>query len=119
MMPDDPKAQNPPTAIVVSATAKAGQTLETPKGIPDILIKVVTPIFAIFVRAMKAFLDALLASLTTVGFGAVTSTLPIHDALSVLKVSASIAAASAIMSVLRNALTLFTYLGDKYPILKT
>lgn len=119
MMPTDPQASSPATAVVVSSTATAGQMLATPKGIPDIVIKVVTPLFAIFVRAMKAFIDASLASLTATGFAAYTGAVPIHDAVSALKVAAAVGAFSALISALRNAATLFTYLGDKYPILKT
>lgn len=109
-----------PTAVVVSASAdKMGQVLTTPYGQPDVVIKVITPIVAILVRAAKAYMQTLVGLLAAGGLGLATDTLPAGDFLHTLKVCAGLSVASGVMSLLTNVSVLLTALGDRFPILKT
>jgi hypothetical protein len=119
MMPttDSP---TPPTALVVSSTAyKTGQTLDTPRGQPDIVVTVITPLVAILIRAAKAYIQTLVGLLAAGGLGMASSTLPAGDFVHTLKVCAGLSVASGVMSLLTNVSVLLTALGDRFPILKT
>lgn len=111
--------QSPPaSAVVVSATAYKGQTLDTPIGHPDIVVTVITPLVAILIRAAKAYIQTLVGLLAAGGLGMASSTLPAGDFAHTLKVCAGLSVASGVMSLLTNVSVLLTALGDKYPILK-
>jgi len=110
---------DPQTAVVVSASAEHGQTLATPPGVPDVLVKVVTPLVAILVRAAKAYLQTLVGLLSAAGLGMASSTLPAGDFIHTLKVCAGLSVASGVMSLLTNVTLLLTVLGDKFPTLKS
>ncbi len=116
-MPDEP---TPPRTVAVSGSAYTmGQTLQTPPGQPDIVITVITPLVAIFIRAAKAYLQTLLGLLAAGGLGMASSTLPPGDFMHTLKVCAGLSVASGVMSLLTNISVLLTALGDRFPILKT
>lgn len=108
------------TAVAISASAyPVGQTLETPFGRPDVLVKVVTPIAAILVRAAKTYMQTLLGLLSAAGLGMASSTLPPGDFLHTLKICAGLSIGSGVMSLLTNITLLLTALGDRFPTLKT
>lgn len=115
---DDPATK--PTAVVVSGSAfTMGQTLQTPPGQPDVVVTVITPLVAIFVRALKAYLQTLTGLLSASAFGMASTVLPAGDFMHTLKVCAGLSVASGVMSLLTNISVLLTALGDRFPILKT
>ena len=119
-MPLTDDSASSPSAVVVSATAYSmGQTLQTPPGQPDIVVKVITPIVAIIIRAAKAYLQTLLGLLSASAFGMASTVLPAGDFLHTLKICAGLSVASGVMSLLTNVSVLLTALGDRFPILKT
>ncbi len=116
-MPDIPTQA---TAIVISGAAReGGQMLSTPAGFADIPISVVTPLFAILVRAAKSYVQTLVGLLAAGGLGLASNTLPAGDFMHTLRVCAGLSVASGVMSLLTNISVLLTALGDKFPILKT
>lgn len=107
------------TAVVISSNAQPAQMLETPYGTPDLLIKVVTPIAAVLIRAAKAYVQTLIGLLTAAGFGVTMLTPDPGHFMATLKLCAGLAIASGVMSLLTNMLLLLTALGDKIPTLKS
>ena len=100
-----------------------GQRLETRGAKPDLRTWIVTPLIAMLVRAITAYLQTLVGLMTAAGFGATlvlehTANAPHGTFLSTLEACSMLALAPAGMSVLSNLLILFTQLGDKFPTLK-
>ncbi len=115
-----PELMTAPSAVVISgAVNPQGQLLSTPEGHADIVITVITPLVAIFVRAAKSYLQTLVGLLAAGGLGMASQTLPAGDFIHTLKVCAGLSVASGVMSLFTNILVLLTSLGDKIPLLKT
>lgn len=81
---------------------------------PNIVVNVVRPIFAIFVRFMNVFLPVFLGVLT----GAMaTDVIPASDFLHLALRCASLSVAGASVSALKDIITIFGKLEQKYPLL--
>jgi len=117
-------ANTQPMAVVVSSDVERGQMLDTRGTAPSRLTWVVTPLAAIIVRAIKAYLQTLVGLMTAAGFGVEIGTVPAGTSgflelfLAKLAACSTIALVPAGMSVLSNLLILFTQLGDRFPTLK-
>lgn len=118
-MSNEPLVPTPSTAIVISNTAPQGQMIATPRGQPDIIVRVVTPLAAILIRASKAYLQTLIGLLSAAGFGVTILTPKPGDFFATLQLCAGLAVASGVMSLLTNTTLLLTALGDKFPTLKS
>lgn len=120
MMPTTDSPAPVSRTVAISADALPHfQTLDTPLGQPSVVVKVITPIVAIVIRALKAYLQTLLGLLAAGGLGIASETLPAGDFVHTLKVCAGLSIASGVMSLLTNVSVLLTALGDRFPILKT
>lgn len=107
------------TALVVSNSGTGdGQVIQTPFGHPDILVKVITPLAAILIRAAKAYLQTLVGLLGAGALGMASNTLPPGDFFHTLKICAGLSVAAGVMSILTNLLLFLTNLGDSFPTLK-
>lgn len=115
-MSNEPVVPTPATAIVISSTAPQGQMIATPRGQPDIIVRVVTPVAAILIRAAKAYMQTLTGLLAA---GLTTTALPAKDFVHLVYLCAGLSIASGAMSLLTNTTLLLTALGDKYPTLKS
>lgn len=81
---------------------------------PNVVVNVVTPLFAIFVRFMNVFLPVFLGVLT----GAMaTDVIPANDFLHLALRCASLSVAGASVSALKDIITIFARLEQKYPLL--
>lgn len=109
----------PKTQLVVSSTGTGdGKVLPTPFGHRDIVLKTITPLAAILIRAAKAYVQTLVGLLGAQAVGATANVLPSGDFMHTLKVCAGLAVGSGIMSLLTNTSLLLSDLGDKFPTLK-
>lgn len=106
------------TAVVVGGTGDGGQVVVTPPGQPNIIIRVITPFVAIFMRAVKTYFQTLLGLMSAYATGAASSTLPVGDFMHTLRVCAGLSVGAAVMSVLMNIPLLLTDLGERFPVLK-
>lgn len=80
--------------------------------LPDVLVRTVTPLAAIFVRTARVYVQSLLGLLTG---GAITGMLPAHDFLTLLRLSAGLALGPAIICALQNAGELLGRIDQKFP----
>lgn len=97
------------------ATALASGTVgETPIGQPNILLNVVNPFIAILVRFAHVFLVTILAQIGVVlsGEGASTAVVP----MLVLKSAAIAALWAGGVETVKNLITIFTGLEQKFPL---
>lgn len=107
------------TQLVVSTTGTGdGKVLATPRGIPDIVLKTITPFAVILIRALKTYCQTLAGLMSASVAGAASSTLPAGDFLHTLRVCAGLSLGAAVMSVLTNIPLLLSDLGEKFPTLK-
>ncbi len=90
------------------------QLVETPEGQPDVLVRYITPLVAILVSAAYTFLTVLVP---TVSAGMTTNLIPATDFMDLLGKCASLSVAGAGLDILKNLITLFTTLKQKFPIL--
>lgn len=91
------------------------QVVETPEGHKNVAIKFVTPLMAITVGFVVTFLTVLLAVVAAAGTA--PDLLPFNDFRQLLEKSATIALSSACFNLLKDLLTLFTALKNKFPLL--
>lgn len=122
-MLDEPNLETPVQSVVIArasnGTGDGGAEIHaaTAPDRPDVIVTVLTPLWVIFIRAGKAYFDALLGLLAAGGLGAATDLLPVHDFASLLSGAAQLSLSVAAVSVLRSVAELFTKLDQKYPTL--
>lgn len=90
-----------------------GQIIPTPDHQPNLVVRVVTPIVAILVRAISVFLNSLLGGLGLVGGGTLTGTLP----WATWRVALAFAACAALVNMIQSAATIFGNLEKNHPLL--
>lgn len=121
-MPEELKdvttAMPPVQAMVIGTGTGTGgpthQLVETPEGQPDVVVRYITPFVAILVSAIYSFLVVLTSTMTA---GMTTNIIPASDFLDLLTKSATVSVAGAGLDILKNLVTLFTTLKQKFPIL--
>lgn len=121
-IPIQPDLQPPTQPVTVAISDQAfpmAQWLKTPRGQADVLVRVISPVAAIVIRAAKTYVQSLTGFLAASGLGMAPSVLPAGDFWHLLAKCAGLALAPAFMSTLYNVSTLLTALGDKYPTLKS
>lgn len=86
----------------------------TPKGEPNLIVTVVTPVAAIGVRFVNAYLTILVA---LVGAGMTTKEIPYTDFLDLVMTCAKLSVAGAGLGALKDLVTIFGKLEHKFPLL--
>lgn len=92
----------------------SGVTAVTPDHLPNVVLKVISPVMAIAIRFINSFL-VMLVSL--VGAGMTTNIIPASDFLSLVLSCAKLSVAAAGFAALKDLVTIFGKLEGKYPLL--
>lgn len=108
-----------PVAVTIigtgdGGTPMTGTTAVTPGNQPNLLVTVVTPIRAISIRFINAYL-AILAGIVIGGM--TTNIIPAKDFMDLLVKSAGLSIAGAVVGFLKDLVTVFGKLEQKYPLL--
>ncbi len=93
----------------------ANQLVATPEGHKDVVIKFITPLVAITVGFIVTFLTTLIAVIAA--GGAAPDMIPFTDFMQLLEKGAKIATVGAGINLLKDLLTLFTSIKNKFPLL--
>jgi hypothetical protein len=109
----DPVVISVPSSSLMGTGTGSGLVV-TPAGRANLLIKVISPIAIILVRAAKAFLDTMLGVMTA---GPVTGLIPASDFGHLLIVSASFSVSAAGFSIIRSLIELFSKFDQSHPTL--
>lgn len=118
---------DPPVAIVMSRTGTGdglpnNTVATTPDHLPNVIIKVITPLASILIRSLRVFIQTLLGGLGGAGLVAGTGVgqkyLPFYDFRQALTLSASIAVTAAIVCALQNTGELLGDLDQRFPLLR-
>jgi len=115
-----PEPQKATTQLVVSDNRTGeGRILITPAGIPNIVLRAITPLFVIVYRAVSTYLQSVLSLVSIWQSGFATGVLPPPaDFFDTLQKSAYLSIPIVVMSVLKNVALFLTELGEKFPKLK-
>lgn len=97
-----------PTAAAVNGIV-TGTVAKTPSGQPNLLVNVVPPVVALVVRFANMFLTAFLGALGAGAIGAAPSDWT-------WKVAAGVALGAAVLDLVKNLITIFGKLENKYPL---
>lgn len=98
----------------VATPIPSGTVLNTPDHQPNVIVKVVTPIKAITIRFINAYLTMLVS---LVGAGMTTNIIPADDFLHLVLKCATLALASAGLGLLKDLVTVFGKLEQSNPLL--
>ncbi len=106
--------------VLVSRGTGAGTlapdtVITTPDHQPNVIIKVVTPLWVIFIRSFRVFLQTLLGLLTAAMVA--PKALPAEDFMHLLTLCASLSVASAGVCIIQNGIELLGQLDQKFPTL--
>lgn len=93
----------------------SGTVARTPPGQPNLLVNVVPPLVAILVRFLNDFLQSLLGLMTAAGIGVGTGVIGSDFGIA-LKGAALSALVVAGVGAIKNAITIFGKLENKYPL---
>jgi hypothetical protein len=121
-MADDKTQPLEPVAVTVIDTGSHGdQTLPDKViattadiGTPNLIVTVVGPVMALFVRFVNVFLTSLVGVITA---ASATNLIPATDFFDLLWKSATLCVAGAGIDLLKNLVTIFGRLESKYPLL--
>lgn len=119
----NPKVYREPTPVLITEreTSPSNDTVvRTPSGLPDVLIKTMTPIAQVLVRAARTFLQSLVGFLFVVvaarplaeNLGVM---IPAPDFLDALKIAAGFAVAPTVISFLQNLIELLARVDESFP----
>ena len=109
-----------PINVAVIGTGDArrlptGTVAETPgEHMPNVVTKVVTPIVALVIRFINVFLPVFSGILSA---AMVTNMIPATDFLNLVAKSASMAFAGTCMAFMKDVITIFGKLEQKFPLL--
>jgi len=110
-----------PTVVVVPSTSMTltggtgdGGVIQTPAGQPNIIIKPVSPLVIIAVRAARVFGQTMLGIVTA---GPVTGLIPAHDFGHLMVTAASLSVGSAVICILQNGVELLGRFDQSHPTL--
>lgn len=126
-MPDAPVAgskpvpvQIPPVEVAVIGSPsdggmpfQTGTVLATPDHQPNVIVTVVTPIVAILIRFLNTYLSSLVGLITA---GMATNLIPATDFYHLVLKCATLSLAGAGLGLLKDLVTVFGKLEQKYPL---
>jgi len=94
---------------------KTGDVAQTPDHLPNLVIRVISPVIAIVVRAVVAFLTAATGVLTAAGLGGgkIFGAIDLHG---ILVLAGWVGVCAAIPITGKNLLTIFLGLEKKFPL---
>ena len=104
-----------PTAAAVEGVV-SGTVAKTPAGQPNLLVNVVPPVVAIAVRFVNSFLTSFVGLVTAAGIGVAGASIPGADFSTVVQGAAVASLAIAGVETLKNIVTIFGKLENKYPL---
>lgn len=111
-----PSLIEPVNALVISSGTGDGKAvIETPDGHPNIVIQVVTPLAAILFRFANSFLTMLVS---LVSAGMTTNIIPASDFYHLVMKCAILSVAGAGLGFLKDLVTIFSKLEQKFPLLR-
>lgn len=115
--------QDPTPSVVATTVARAGEIQAdtpavTPGAQPNVQVVAISPFVAVLTRAARTYLQVFLGLLLAAGAGATTNLVPVGDFLSVLRVSAMVAIAPSLVSLLQNSIELLAKLDQSAPSLR-
>jgi hypothetical protein len=92
----------------------------TPPSMPNVLIRTMTPIAQVLVRALRTFLQSLVGFLIVVMAGRtiidnIGVMIPATDFLDALKIAASLAVAPTVVSFIQNLIELLARVDESFP----
>ena len=103
-----------PQPVAVIGTGDGKINAETPEGSPDLIVRFVTPLVAVTVRFIHAYLLMLVGSVSA---GMVSDLIPATDFLDLLGKCSMISFSGPALGVLKDLVTIFRRLEGKYPLL--
>lgn len=114
----------PVTVAVVGDKAAdnipSGTIAVTPNSLPNVVVKVVSPLVAVLIRFLNLYLSTLIGILTLrmvpAGDNMVVQTIQAIDFYHLIVTAGSIAFAPAIFGFLKDCITILTGLEKKYPL---
>lgn len=115
---------NVPMVVTDRATAPPdGTIVVTPRGLPNIVIRTMTPLYQVGVRSVRTYLQALVGLLALALAGAPVAAgigvmVPPGDFALALKTAAGLAVAPAVVSALMNLAELFARIDETAPKLR-
>jgi hypothetical protein len=101
------------TVIGDKNTPSSGTIIEMPGNHPNIIQNVVTPMAAILIRFINAYLTMIVALL---GAGMVTNLIPASDFIHLFLKCAALSFAGAALGFLKDLITIFGKLEQKFPL---
>lgn len=123
-MTDEPKTtESRPVESLKVAVISTGDAAPLPSGtvattsgahMPDIIVSVVSPLAAILIRFGNLFLTTLVALMTA---GGMTGAIPFTDFFHLLRSCAMLAISVAGLGFLKDLITVFGKLEQKFPLL--
>ena len=110
----DPDTPIVTTLVSTSGTGNGG-TIETPPGHPDITVTFIGPALGLTVRFANIYVTTIVGLL---GAGMTTDVIPAADFRELLVKCATLAVSAAALDFLKNLVTIFGRLEQKYPLLR-
>ncbi len=95
------------------APLTTGTTAQTPDHQPNLVIKVVSPVVAIVIRAINTFLTTLVGTITA---EVTTNVIPWTTFEEMVTKAALVALAPTALGVLKDCITIFGKLEQKFPL---
>lgn len=112
-------SDTPIQALVISSGTGDGspnqQHVETPFGRPNVIITYIGPVLGIFARAVATFVGSVVGLLTA---GSTTSIIPAHDFKDLLMKCAGLSIGVTVVGAAKDIAALFTWIGNKFPLLR-
>lgn len=96
------------------AALVSGQEIVTPPGLPNLMIRVVTPLAAIAIRFANTYLTSLVGLVMT---GMTTAAIPAPDFAHLVVKCASLALAGPAVMLAKDLITVLSGLERKFPLL--
>ena len=103
------------TLVVKRDSLEATPLRSVQHNMPDILVRVMSPLQIILIRAARVYLQTLLGLLTAGATGMASNVLPVGDFAHLLQICASLSVASAVICAIQNFVELLARLDEKAP----
>ncbi len=121
MDPTDPTPAAPPPPLLVTVVGTVGSTpiptgtiATTPDHQPNLIVRAVSPLLAVLIRFLNAYLTSLVGLVT---IGLTTNALPAADFAHLVLRCASLALAGSAVGFGKDIITVLGNLEKKYPLL--
>ncbi len=92
---------------------KTGVVGTTPDHLPNLAVRVVSPIMAILIRFVNTYLTFIVGTVTA---GMTSNLLPYHDFMTLLVFALKLGLSGSILAALKDCITIFGRLEGKFPL---